>query len=193
MVGVLAAWAAAALRRSRAATVAAAVALGALGFAVVEGADRVSLLLRAGGEPLDLPVADGVRVPADQARRLEATVRAIRARVPAGDPIYVAPRRSDLVTAGNPLLYVLAERPNPTRYDIQAPGVVTSEPVQREIVADLERARPRVVVRDTSPVTATREPNAAGRSSGVTLLDDYLARAYRPAGREGPLVVLERR
>ena len=88
---------------------------------------------------------------------------------------------------------MLADRPNPTRYDIQAPGVVTTEPVQREIVADLRRTRPRVVVRDTSPVTAAREPNAAGRSSGVTLLDDYIAGAYREVERHGALVVLVRR
>jgi len=195
MVAVLAAWAAPALRPPRApiAAAAAAIACAALTFAVVEGADRAWLLARAGGTPLDLPVADGVRVPTAQARALEGAVGAIRARVPPGEPIYVLPRRADLVTAGNPLLYVLADRPNPTRYDIEAPGVVTSAPVQREIVAELERAQPRVVVRDTSPVTAAREPNAAGRSSGVTLLDDYVARAYREIARYGDLVVLERR
>jgi hypothetical protein len=212
MTAILAAWAAPALggaaaaggsaadtagprpaRRPRAAAVAGAVAVAALAFAVVEGADRVWLVLRGGGTPLALGVADGVRVPAAQARALEATVRTIRARVPPGEPIYVLPRRSDLVTAGDPLLYLLADRPNPTRYDIEAPGVVTSAPVQREIVRDLERARPRVIVRDTSPATAAREPNKAGESSGVTLLDDYVARAYRPLERHGPLVVLVRR
>ena len=193
MVAVLAAWAAPALERGRLAAAAAVVALAGLAFAVVEGADRVWLLLRGGGVPLSLPVADGVRVPRAQARVLEDTVRAIQSRVPPGEPIYVATRRSDLVTAGNPLLYVLADRPNPTRYDIQAPGVVTSEPVQREIVADLERSRPRVIVRDTSRVTAAPEPNAAGRPSGVTLLDDHIARAYRQVARHGALVVLERR
>ena len=106
----------------------------------------------------------------------------------------MAPRRTDLVTAGNPLFYVLADRPNPTRYDIEAPGVVTSAPVQREIVRDLERTRPRVVVRDTSRRRPPRaSPTRPGESSGVTLLDDYLARAYRPLERHGPLVVLERR
>ena len=196
MVAVLAAWAAPAIARrgTRLAAGAAALALAGLAFAVLEGLDRVWLVLRGGsGAPLALRVADGVRVPASQARVLEATVRAIHARVPPGEPIYVAPRRSDLVTAGNPLLYVLAGRPNPTRYDIQAPGVITSEPVQRELVSDLRRARPRVVVRDTSPVTAAREPNAAGRSSGVTLLDDYLSSAYGTAERHGPLVILTRR
>jgi hypothetical protein len=48
-------------------------------------------------------------------------------------------------------------------------------------------------VRDTSPVTAADEPSAAGRSTGVTLLDDYLARAYSPAERYGPLELLVRR
>jgi hypothetical protein len=192
MIAVLAAWSAPP-RRPPAFAVAAGVALAGAAFALVEGADRAWLLVRGGGTPLDLPVADGALVPERTARELETAVRAIRARVPPGEPIYVVPRRSDLVTAGNPLLYVLAERPNPTRYDIQAPGVVTSAPVQRELVADLQRSRPRVVVRDTSPATATPEPNAAGRSTGVTLLDDYLARAYRPVERHGPLVLLERR
>ena len=195
MVAVLAAWVAPALHRPWAsiAAVSAALACAALAYAVVEGADRAWLLARAGGTALALPVADGVRVPAAEARALEETVAAIQDRVPPGAPIYVLPRRSDLVTAGNPLLYVLADRPNPTRYDIEAPGVVTSEPVQREIVADLQRTRPRVVVRDTSPVTAAREPNAAGRSSGVTLLDEYVARTYREVARHGALEVLERR
>jgi hypothetical protein len=193
MAAVLAAWVAPELGRATAAGVAAAVALGGVAFTVLEGADRVWLLARAGGTPLALPVADGVRVPERTARELEAAVRTIQQRVPPGAPIYVAPARSDLVTAGNPLLYVLADRPNPSRYDIQAPGVVTTAPVQRELVADLERARPRVVVRDTSPVTAAPEPNAAGRSTGVTLLDEYIARAYRPVERYGPLVILERR
>lgn len=216
MVAVLAAWAAqpvarrarapgstapaeptpsAPARSSRATAVAAtaALALAGLGFALVEGTDRLWLLARGGGTPLSLPVADGALVPEREARAVERAVHALQARVPPGEPIYVVPRRSDLVTAGYPLLYVLAERPNPTRYDIEAPGVVTSAPVQREIVGDLERARPRIVVRDTSPVTAAPEPNAAGRSSGVTLLDDYLARAYRAVERHGALVLLERR
>ena len=86
------------------------------------------------------------------------------------------------MTSGHPLLYVLAGRENPTRYDIPAPGVVTSAPVQREIIRDLERTRTPMVVRWTDPVTAAAEPNAAGRSSGVRLLDEYLARSYREVG-----------
>jgi hypothetical protein len=206
MVAVLAAWALADARRAPTAAErgpragwARALALGAtglavfaVGYAVVEGLDRRSLELRADYVPLRLPPADGVRVRADRRDALERAVHSVQARVPLGRPIYVATRRSDLVTSGDPLFYVLADRSNPTRYDIQAPGVITSAPVQREIVRDLERARPRIVVRFSSPVTAVREPNRAGESSGVTILDYYLARAYRRAARFGPYVILGR-
>ena len=146
-------------------------------------------MLREDTVALDLPVADGVRVPPRQAAELEALVRRLRQR----GPVYVATRRSDLVTSGHPLLYVLAGRLNPSRYDIPAPGVVTSAPVQRGIIGALERTRTPMVVRWTAPVTAAPEPNAAGRSSGVRLLDDYLARAYAPGPRYGTLRMLLRR
>ena len=74
MVAVLAAWAAlpgrssAAIARGRSRRAAALASprarVAGLAFAIVEGADRAWLLARAGGTPLALPVADGVRVPA---------------------------------------------------------------------------------------------------------------------------------
>jgi hypothetical protein len=188
MVAILTAWALAQQPRRLRGVPAVLAGVGLL-YAVAEGVDRRWLVLREDTVTLDLPVADGVRVPARRAAELEAVVGAL----PPRGPIYVATRRSDLVTSGHPLLYVLAGRPNPTRYDIPAPGVVTSAPVQREIIRDLERTRTPVVVRWNDPVTATAEPNAAGRSSGVRLLDEYLARRYRPARRIGSFRLLERR
>src|SRR5918995_1875919 len=82
---------------------------------------------------------------------------------------------------------------NRTAYDIQAPGVVTSAPVQREIVRDLEHSRTRLVLRWIDRLSAAPEPNRAGESSGVTILDDYLGRAFRPVVRFGAFVVMERR
>jgi hypothetical protein len=198
MVAVLGSWAVAAGGRGRLRArwlvpAAAGVAVVAVAYATVEGLDRRWLELRADRAELRLPVADGVRVREDSRAPLEDAVHFVQRRTQPGQPIYVAPRRSDLVTAGAPLFYVLAERPNPTRYDIAAPGVVTTAPVQREIVRDLERTRTRVVVRWTNPASAAREPNKAGESSGVTLLDDYLAREYRRAARFGEYLVLVRR
>jgi hypothetical protein len=169
------------------------LAMFAIAYATIEGLDRRWLELRADRVALDLPIADGVRVREDTARPLERTVRSVQRRTRPGEPIYVTTRRSDLVTAGAPLLYLLAGRPNPTRYDIAAPGVVTTEPVQREIVEDLERSRVRFVVRWTAPASAAPEPNKAGESSGVPPLDDYLASTYRRVGGFGDYVLLERR
>ena len=101
---------------------------------------------------LEIDVADGVRAPTAEARSLGKLVRYVRARVGPGEPVFVANPRYDLVKVGNPLVYVLLDRPNPTRYDVMQPGVVTTAEVQREIVADLERAGPELVVRWLAPV-----------------------------------------
>ena len=114
----------------------------------------------------------------------------MRRRVPPGRPVFVANPRHDLVHAGNPLVYVLADRPNPTRYDVMQPGVVTTAGVQREIVRDLRDSRTELVVRWLSPVASEAEPNGAGRSSGVRVLDRYLARRYERVARFGSYEVL---
>jgi hypothetical protein len=166
------------------------VAAASLAYAIVEGADRQWLLLRAPAAMVEAPPADGVRAEPDLARPLSQAVAEARRLSAPGEPIYVMGRRADITTAGAPLFYVLAGRPNPTRYDIAAPGVVTSAPVQEEIVADLRSSRPPVIVRWDSPRTAAPEPNRAGRSSGVRILDRYVDSAYRETARFGDWVIL---
>jgi len=165
----------------------------ALAYSLVEGLDRFLHGVFDDSVALSAPAADGVRVAPSQEKGLEGVIRYVRRSVPAGSPIYVATQRADLVTSGHPLLYVLTDRPNVSRYDIAAPGVVTSAPVQREIVGDLSRAGRPLVVRWVDPLTAFPEPSRAGESSGVRILDDYLSREYRQTERFGEFVVLERR
>ena len=98
------------------------------------------------------------------------------ARVPPGEPIYVAPRRSDLVAYSNSIVYVLAERDNAARRDF---GLLTGAAEQQAIVDQLRAHRPRVVVRWTDPLSSKAEPNLRGRSSGVRTLDTYLSSDYR--------------
>jgi hypothetical protein len=197
MAAVLAAWAIAERgepARGGILTAAAVVAAAAtVGYTVVEGLDRRWLELRADRAELRLPVADGVRVAVDERVPLERAVNWVRTHTRPREPIYVATRRSDLVTSGAPILYVLADRPNPTRYDIAAPGVITSAPVQQEIVRDLEANGVRTVIRWTDPLSAEHEPNRAGESTGVRILDDYLAGSYTRAARYGDYVLLRRR
>jgi hypothetical protein len=175
---------------------AAALALALPGVLIaVHGLDRnrIDLFSAPPLATIEVDVADGVKAPPGEARALEELVDHVRDRVPGGRPVFVANPRHDLVRAGNPLVYVLAGRPNPTRYDVMQPGVVTTEAVQREIVRDLRRSRTELVVRWLSPVAAEAEPNGAGRSSGVRILDRHLARSYVEVERFGDYAVLRLR
>jgi hypothetical protein len=136
---------------------------------------------------VDLPVADGAKTDPAEAHAEEAMVAAVQRLTRPDDPIYVVTRRSDLVTSENPMVYVLADRDNPTRRDV---GLRASAAAQASAVATLERVRPRVVVRWTSLFSAHPEPNLRGRSSGVHTLDDYLAGNYHLAERDGDYDIL---
>jgi hypothetical protein len=167
----------------------------ALALVAVHGLERRAgqLLHPPALAAVPAPVADGVKTSPADARALRALLPRLRALAPHGAPIFVAPPRFDRVRVGDPLLYVLAGRPNPTRYDVIQPGVVTTARVQREMVGDLARARPPVVVRWRDRRALEIEPNASARSSGVTLLDAWLRSRYGAPERYGPYVLLRRR
>jgi hypothetical protein len=140
---------------------------------------------------LPAPAADGVRAAPADAAALRALIPYVQARAPAGAPVLVAPPRYDRVRVGDPMLNVLLDRSNPTRYDVVQPGVVTTAKVQREMARDLPGTP--VVVRWLSARAREREPNGSARSSGVFVLDRAIARGYRPAARFGDYLVLVRR
>lgn len=106
-----------------------------------------------------------------------------------GEPIFVGclSHRRTLVSSVD--IYFLARRPGATRYMQFDPGTVTSEEGQKEMIADLERTRPRVALLD--PQCVWYEPNAS-QYDGATLLDDYLARHYRRRGNVGGFTILKR-
>jgi hypothetical protein len=170
-------------------------ALGAaLALVALHGLDRQAgqLLHPPRLVALRLPAADGVRVAPGDATALQQLYRFVHRRVPRGGFVWVANPRHDLVRVGNTMLYVLLDVRNPTRYDTMQPGVITSAPVQREVIRALERGRTKLVVRWLDPTADRREPNGAGRSSGVHLLDRFLARRYHRVARFGEYAVLAR-
>jgi hypothetical protein len=151
-------------------------------------ANRLSaLLLPPELEPVRFAGVPGIRVPPEEARALPALVAAVQRRVPEGEPVYVAPRRSDLVTLTDPLLHFLVDRPNVLRRD----ALLQARPEEQErIVAALERERPRAVIRWLDPISSRPEPNERGRPSGSRALDDYLATAYESYARYGAYEIL---
>jgi hypothetical protein len=172
------------------------VALGAgLALIVVHGLDRqlgkLSDATHLAG--IDLPTVGGVRTGSDDAHALEELSAAVRRRSKPGDLLLSAPPRYDRVRVGDTLLYTLLDRTNPTRFDVVQPGVVTTAKVQREMRADLQRTRTKLVVRWVAPVARQTEDNGSGKSSGVTLLDDYIGAHYARVGRYGDYLLLARR
>jgi hypothetical protein len=167
----------------------------ALGLVALHGVER-----RAGQlvhppvqAAVPAPAADGVRTSRADAAALARLIPAVQRRTPRGEPVLVAPPRFDRVRVGDPMLYVLLDRPNPTRYDVMQPGVVTTATVQREMLRDLARTRTPVVVRWEAPAARALEPNGSARSSGVHILDRYIARRYERVARYGDYVLLARR
>src|SRR5207248_1178971 len=84
-------------------TITAAVMLGVVALLVPNMLSRLAVLAAQRA-----PVA-GVEAPAAPAAEIAGVVTEVQQRTRAGEPIFVYPT--------SPLLYVLADRPNPTRFD----------------------------------------------------------------------------
>jgi hypothetical protein len=149
-------------------------------------ANRASALL----DPPDLAPYGSVRVPPREAHALSRMVAVVQRLVPPGEPIYVAPLRSDLVSFSDPLIHYLTDRPNVLRRDV----LLQAKPEEQErIVAALERTKPEAIVRWIAPESATPEPNRRGRPSGSRVLDEYIASAYVVEATFGDYEVLRPR
>lgn len=98
---------------------------------------RASLVSQATTSIQGIPGANGLRVPTRTWSDLLNTIGEIQHRTAPGEPILVYP--------SSPLLYVLAGRPNPTRFDHLNPGA--ARPAQiRETIERVRNARVRLVV-----------------------------------------------
>ncbi len=106
--------------------------------------------------------------------------------------VYVGLSRHDRVFANDAMFYFLAQRPSATRYHELHPGLTNTLSVQREMVADLERHQVRYLVL-TNMFEGANEPNDSALSTGVTLLDEYIAEHYRTVNVSGPYRILVRR
>lgn len=104
-------------------------------------------------------------------------VRALHEVVPPEGRIFSGTPRHDLFLTNDIMLYFLAERDAGTYYWCLDAGVTTSEPVQREMVAELQASQTRAAV--LWLIAQNPEANLGAQSSGVTLLDDFLKERFR--------------
>jgi hypothetical protein len=107
---------------------------------------------------------------------LQAVLAEVAQRTRPGEPIFVYPT--------SPLLYVLADRPNPTRFDHLNPGAATPSEIQQTIEA-LANMRLVVVSDFWRHAWGPPGPNAP--------LETYLDAHFTEIGRYGPYRVLTAR
>jgi hypothetical protein len=117
-------------------------------------------------------------------------LRYVQNTTPPGAPIFVTNWRNDLGANSDAMFSFLAERPSPGPYNHFEPGISNTAPVQREEIAAIEAADVRTIVR--VEVTQKPEPNGSNRSSGVTLIDDYIVAHYQPVYANDVYTVLQR-
>jgi len=126
------------------------------------------------GEPTtigaDLPHIGGLTVTTEQNETLVATIRFVRANTSPGEPIFVYPSA--------PLIYVAADRPNPTRFAHLYPGIASAEQIE-QIIATLDQQRVRMVVVSDADLVYWGPPDVNQP------LEAYIARNYHDVARFG--------
>ncbi len=145
------------------------------------------------------PIPGSCRLPAESARldcietspaTLE-TIQYVAQRTDPDDPLFVGLARHDKIFANDVLLYFILNRRPATKWYQFDPGLQTSAPVQQEIIDELERTKPKLIVLEAQWSTVS-EPNGSALSD-ATLLDEYIKRTFEPAAAFGQTAVLQRR
>lgn len=104
--------------------------------------------------------------------------------------IFVGNLRHDRIYVNDALMYFLIQRPIAVKWNEMHPGVITTETVQHQIIAALEKRQVRIAVLADMP--QSQEPNESSQSSGVELLDIYLAQNFRTMQQVGRYRIVER-
>jgi hypothetical protein len=101
----------------------------------------------------------------------------LRERQSINEYLYVGLTRHDKIFVGDSLFYFASEMRPATKWHHFDPGVQTTIEVQTEMIAELRLRAPKYVVL-RSDWDHVYEPNASARSSGVTVLDEFLRVTY---------------
>lgn len=120
------------------------------------------------------------------------TILYVQQRTSPDDQVFVGLSRHDKISINDVLLYFAMNRKSATKWHEFNPGLQTSAPIQHEMVGELERAKPKLIVIEAIGADV-QEPNDSAFSSGVTVLDDYLRQAFEPIATFGSNIVLRAR
>jgi hypothetical protein len=106
------------------------------------------------------------------------TIEFIESHTASGQVLYVGLAKHDRIFVNDNLIYFAAQRLPATHWSHFDPGLQNSYAIQLEMRHELESNAPPYIVLD-SEFDQMREPNDSSRSTGVTLLDDYVHKTYQ--------------
>jgi hypothetical protein len=149
---------------------------------VAESGAKFALSLAQGREWVGLPHLGGIAVPPANAGWMRGLAAAMREIEPPGAPLLMLANRNDVVVFAEGVPYWLSDRPMATRHHELHPGVTDTEPVQRRMVADLQRGRLPVLVRehrfDDNVLESIKAQFLEHVPVGAHLLDEWVAQRY---------------
>jgi hypothetical protein len=119
------------------------------------------------------------------------TIEFIDSHTTPGQPLYVGLARHDRIFVNDNLIYFSSQRLPATHWSHFDPGLQNRYDIQVEMVHELQVNPPPYVVLD-SEFDQVHEANDSSRSTGVTLLDEYIHKAYQPAQNFGDLSIWKR-
>ena len=125
-------------------------------------------------------VPGGPRI--EGASRLDDLVADVRARTGPDEPIVVLP--------WYPIVYFLAERANPTKFDWLFPGYLTTDAAVAGFLDEIERSDARVVVYSPMSIDGRSDRSLAAFAPEI---DRYLRQRFQPTRRYGRFWVLTRK
>jgi hypothetical protein len=105
--------------------------------------------------------------------------------------LYVGTTRHDRIYENDNIIYFAARRLPATHWSHFDPGLQNSYVIQEQMVHDLEINAPPYIVLD-SEFDHRREPNDSAKSTGVTLLDEYIHKTYQQTQSFGDLSIWQR-
>jgi hypothetical protein len=123
------------------------------------------------------PVVAGFRMDAAAAYQLRDVLAYLDAETSPGEAIFVYP--------SSPLLYLLADRPNPTRYSHVYPGLSVAD--QRALTETLDSAGVRTVVVSDAWL------DFWGSTTNDSVVSAYLETVFQERARFGVFRILSRR
>ena len=119
------------------------------------------------------------------------TIEFIDSHTTPDQKLFVGQTEHDRIFINDNLIYFATQRLPATKWSHFDPGLQNSYEIQTQMVNELEVNAPPYIVLD-SQFDLIREPNDSSKSTGVTLLDEYIRNKYQRATTFGEMSIWQR-